>query len=86
VSILLGMPIGSTIGIMIIDKLYSKIIFPNIYSIIFAISFSTIGGFIGIFLCDKLNLKEWFLIIVPLLNVTMGIGGYNLGLLFNRPK
>jgi len=79
-GLLFGLPIGSILGILLIEKLIYKSPNWNIWGIVIAVLLSVISNYLGVIMLDKFG--GWFFIIIILLVVSMCVFGYNVTLLF----
>jgi len=78
-GIIIGMPMGSLAGILIIDKVIYDLIGYNIFGLAIGLVGGIIfGGIGGIFLLDEFGNKA--LALIPLLIVAFSMFGYQLGL------
>jgi len=77
----LGYPLGSILGIILVDKLYSKTKSWNRLGIGIAIVFSFMGGYLG-FTMLKRGLGGYASVIVPLVITVFCLLGYNTSGLF----
>ena len=71
-----GMPLGSVLGFLIVDKTILKIQELSSYSAIIAFIAGIIGCFISLFLLDLLGGNSIYL--VPILVVGFGLAGYSI--------
>jgi hypothetical protein len=79
-GLLLGLPIGSLVGIFFIDKFLFKIHGHNLWGVAlgFLLSF-ILGGISGVFLLDKIG--NFGVFVIPLLICFLSLLGYYLPLL-----
>ena len=83
-ALFFGYPLGSILGILLIDKIFFKAKGWNIIGIIISVVLSFAGAYLGLVMLDKIG-SEVF-IFVPLLITFLCLIGYNLAFLFNKQK
>jgi hypothetical protein len=81
-GLFLGMPVGSLVGILLIEKCFNKVQGYNISGLLFGFLLSSLlGGFISVVLLDTYGSKKYFLI--PFIITSFSMIGFHYKELFS---
>lgn len=81
-SLFLGLSIGGTFGIVLIEKFVYKVQGWNVLAMVLAIVFGFLGVYLGIVMLDKTGGRFVIFIFMPFFTALMCVLGYNIGMLF----
>ena len=81
-ALLLGYPVGSLLGILLVDRFFFKAKGWNAFGIGLSITLGVMGGLGGLMMISRLG--DYSLVIIPALIACLAVVGYNLGSLFKR--
>ncbi len=79
-SLVFGLSLGGSFGVVLIEKYFYKEHGWNILPIVFAIILSILGIYFGMIMMDKIGGRS--LLFMPFFTALMCVLGYNFGILF----
>jgi hypothetical protein len=81
-ALVLGYPVGSVLGILLVDRFFFKAKGWNVLGIGLSVVLGVMGGLGGLMMISRLG--DYSLVIMPALIACLAVVGYNLVSLFKR--